>query len=237
MPSFLESNAHPAVSIPGILSGLPGCKTVFKGAYRDTVEAVAPSLSIMHPGKFAQIASAFADGALRRELFAGYMLTEHCGGVFIESLQPTYASHPAASLLSRHASDERRHGRMFAELAGTTVAEHEGSEAFALETRYHEAYARWVGDDLFALVCLLHGFELRSGVLQCHWFALMDMFPDSEAAAIRPAFTRISTDEVFHITYTAQLVAEGLAQGGSSEKLATALRLAEMDLATLERMV
>lgn len=237
MPSFLESNAHPTVSIPGILGGLPGCKHLFKDAYRDTVEAVAPSLSIMHPAKFAQIASAFADGRLRRELFASYMLTEHCGGVFIESLLAMHASHPAATLLSRHASDEKRHGEMFARLAGTAIAGHLDSEAFALESRYHDAYARWVGDDLFSLICLLHGFELRSGVLQCHWFALMDMFPDSEAAAIRPTFTQISTDEVFHITYTAKLVAAGLAEGGSSEKLATALRLAEMDIAALEEMV
>lgn len=234
MSSFLESVPGRDVTLPAILQTLPGCRPLFEGRYREVIEEVAPTLSIMEPAKYAQVAASFADGRRRREQFVGYMLTEHCGGVFIDHMLEIHAGHPAQALLQRHARDERVHGELFGELAGTSVAEHERSDAYALEARYHEAYARWVGADFFSLACLLHGFELRSAVLQCYWFALMDMFPASEAAALRPTFTRISTDEVFHITYTARLVAEGLARGEPGEMLATALRLAEAPIEALE---
>lgn len=234
MPSLLESNPTAKLDIPSILKSLPGCRSLFEGPYREVIEDVAPTLSVIHPAKFAQVADAFSDGELRRRQFTSYMLTEHCGGLFIESFLSRHGSHPAISLMRRHASDERQHGEIFGQLAGTSVQAQSDSESFALETRYHDAYARWAGEDFFSLICLLHGFELRSAVLQCYWFALMDMFPRGEAAAIRPTFSRISTDEVFHITYTSRLVAEGLADGQSPHILATALRLAEAPIEALE---
>ena len=236
MPSFLESNPGAKLAISAILNSLPGCRPLFNGQYREIIEDVAPTLSITHPTKFAQVADAFATGERRRQQFTDYMLTEHCGGVFIESFLPKHSIHPAISLMRRHASDELQHGKLFGQLAGTTVQAQSGSQSFAVETRYHSAYARWAGSDFFSLICLLHGFELRSAVLQCYWFALMDMFPESEAAAIRPVFSRIATDEVFHITYTGLLVVEGLADGESADTLAAAMRLAEAPIETLESL-
>jgi len=230
MTSHLELIATKTITLPGIVQSLPGCRPYFSGQYREVIENVGATLSILKARKFAQVAVAFSDEEMRRRQFMDYMQTEHLGDVFIEKMLLMHAGHPAESLLRRHANDEKRHGVIFGELAGTSACQQEGSEAYELEMRYHEAYSRWVGNDFFSLACLLHGFELRSAVLQCHWFTLMDMFPECETALLRPAFSQISTDEVFHITYTGRLVAEELSRGAPPERLSAALRVAEADI-------
>jgi hypothetical protein len=236
--SHIESMfaARPPLEMGRIIQSLPGCRALFADVYRAVIESVAPTLEVCQPSKFAQTAQTFADDAKRTALLGDYALTEYWGGRFIEEYLQRNPSHPQAALMVRHASDEKRHAQLFGELAGTSVAQLEGSAAFALEARFHQAYARWVDDDPFAMACLLHGFEVRSAVIQSHWFTLMALYPETRASSLLPVFSRIATDEVFHVTYTLQIVCRELATGADPSVLETALRLAEASIDVAEAM-
>jgi hypothetical protein len=224
------------VSIGAIISSLPGCKGRYSGIYRETIDNVFSGLDVMRPKKFVSIGSLYSNQETQRNLFIEYMLTEYWGGQFIENYLQKNPSTPHKQLLLRHASDEKRHSTIFAEIAGTRFSEHLHSEAYRKEERYHQAYERWIGDDFFSLICLLHGFELRSAVIQSYWFTVMYMFPGEESAALHPIFAEISTDEVFHVTYTMQLVCDALDLGADPNILTKAVMLAEATLEQVELM-
>lgn len=226
----------PQLTMGNIIQAFPGCKQLYVGAYRNVLDTVGPTLQVCQPQKFAAMARTFAEDSHLSEQLSDYMLTEYWGGRFIEEFLQRHPHHPQATLMTRHADDEKRHADMFGALAGTSVVERERSVAFQLEERFHCAYARWVNEDLFAMACLLHGFEMRSAVIQSYWFTLMDLFPHAPAAALRPTFSRIATDEVFHVTYTMQTVCQGLAAGADPSVLASALRLAEAPIELVEAM-
>jgi hypothetical protein len=137
----------------------------------------------------------------------------------------------------RHADDEIRHSEIFGALVDTSIKEHLHAEAYALEARFHATYEKWVGDDFFAFICLLHGFELRSAVIQTYWFAVMEMFPFEDSYSLHETFSKISTDEVFHVTYTMQIICDALDKGAEASTLAKALKLASASLDEVERMV
>ncbi|MDC8757303.1 hypothetical protein [Janthinobacterium fluminis] len=236
--SHIENIARAVpIQIGTILQGLPGCKSHYKGMYRETIEDIFTHLDVMKPEKFLSICAMYCNATQRESLFVSYMFTEYWGGKFIEDFLQRNPTTPNKALLLRHAEDEKRHSIMFAELANTQLEVHIHSEAFRKEERYHQAYDRWVGDDYFSLICLLHGFELRSALIQSYWFTLMDMFPCAQGAALRSIFSTISTDEVFHVTYTMQLVNEALNKGANPDTLARAVRLAEASLENVEAEV
>jgi len=226
----------PQLTISNIIQAFPGCKRLYVGPYRNVLDTVGPTLQVCQPQKFAAIARTFAEDSHISAQLSDYMLTEYWGGRFIEEFLQRNPHHPQIMLMTRHANDEKRHADLFGALAGTRVVDTEGSAAFQLEERFHRVYARCVKDDFFAMACLLHGFEVRSALIQSYWFTLMDLFPHAPAAALRPTFSRIATDEVFHVTYTMQMVCQGLAAGADPSVLANALRLAEASIEVVEAM-
>jgi hypothetical protein len=224
------------ISIGLVITALPGCKNMYNGIYREIIDNAFSDMAVMKSDKFSSIAALYANEESRRSVFAEYMLTEYWGGKFIADYIAKHPSIPNQQLLRRHADDEIVHSKIFGNLIETSLNDHLHSDAYAVEAGFHAAYERWVGDDFFAFICLLHGFELRSAVIQTYWFAIMEMFPFEESYSLRETFAKISTDEVFHVTYTMQIICDALSNGADASILTEALKLASASWDEVQRM-
>lgn len=204
------------------------------GPYVRILQETLPMLQWPKPAKFAATASTYADPRARRDRFGEYMWTEHFGGVFVKEFVEKHAS-SYEKLMVRHAEDEMKHGTMFANHLGLELDAAANSAAADEERAVHAAYADWVKGDVFRMGCLLHGFELRSALIQCQWFRLLAAYPDDETEQIHRLLSEIARDEVFHVTYTMRIVCEQLAAGAPPDVFRMALLLSEADREAVAR--
>ena len=223
--SALESTMG-ALSPMAILLQMKGCAPYCGGAYEQIFHATKDTLVWTTAKRLAINANTYADRELRRSKLTEYVWTEFYGGVFIENFLETYDGEHK-KLLLRHAEDEVRHGNAFAVYGNKPAPERDGAPECAPSRETYAAYAKWVNGDFDAFIAILHVLELRTALILAHWFQLLESFPDDEHDAIRDMLTRIARDEVFHLTYTIQILHERLHDPKVAQVLKEAFLLSE----------
>ncbi|MFM7332187.1 MAG: hypothetical protein ACKO1L_11120, partial [Brachymonas sp.] len=223
--SALETSLG-ALSPMAILNQMPGCAPYCGGAYEQIYLAVKDKLLWTTPKRLVLTASTYADRDLRKSKLAEYVWTEFYGGVFIENFLKNYDGEHK-KLLLRHASDEIRHGNAFASYTGKPAPEQNGAPESIVSRDSYAAYLEWVNGDFDAFIAILHVLELRTAVILAHWFQLLESYPDDEHDVIREMMARIARDEVFHLTYTIQILHERLHGPQVAQVLKEAFLLSE----------
>jgi hypothetical protein len=225
--SALERACTP-LSPRKLLARLTGCAQFSVGVYDDVLREVEAQLVWAGPRRVSLTAATYADPQARRAKLTEYIWTEFFGGVFIDEFM---ARHPydEEKLLRRHSNDEVRHGEAFARYAGAhppTLNREPPAEAEGARDTYR-AYLDWTGGDFTAFIAILHVLELRTAVILTQWFHLLEMFPESDYGKIQPMLARIARDEVFHLSYTLQILSGKLGAAGVRETLREAFLLSE----------
>lgn len=230
--SILERLAMP-LAPRTLLHRLPGCAPYVNGLYEKVLVEVEQKLNWAGPRRLAQTATMYADPKVREAVLREAIWTEHYGGKFIEDFLSHYPCEDE-KLMRRHASDELRHGDAFADFfnhpapEGMTAPEGESSR------QMYAALLAWTGGDYTSFIAVLHVLELRTAVTFTHWFYLLDMYPDEGRQSIHPLLARIARDEVFHLTYTLQILDRKLADEREAEILREAFLLSEKTAAEIQ---
>ena len=215
-----------ALSPLAILKQMKGCAQFCGETYEQIYLASKDKLIWTTAKRLAINAATYADRELRRNKLSEYIWTEFYGGVFIEDFLESYQGEQR-KLLVRHAEDEVRHGNAFAVYAKQAAPQREGSPECAAARDSYAAYREWVNGDIDAFIAILHVLELRTALILSHWFQLLASYPDDEHDVIRDMLSKISRDEVFHLTYTIQYLHERLDDPAVAQTLKEAFLISE----------
>gem|GEM_PF-3542632 len=213
---------------------MSGCSPYCGDRYEQIFNSVKDRLVWTSARRLAITAATYADREQRHAKLTEYIWTEYYGGVFIEDFLASYQGEHR-KLLVRHASDEVRHGNAFAEYAGREHPSPNGSPECALSRDTYAAYQKWVAGDFDAFIAIIHVLELRTAMILTQWFQLLLSYPDDEHDVIRDLLSRIARDEVFHLTYTIQLLHERLSDDRVADLLEQAFLISEAGVAEIEK--
>lgn len=132
-------------------------------------------------------------------------IDEAKGAARVHLIAERYAAGPLRQEMLRHAGDEMRHSRQFAEMIVHTGYEYEDTSDTEETARTAEGVLTF-DDDLYAFICRVHSIEIRSWVMLRHYLRILGKYPNENIRAMIPAFEQILSDEVRHVFYTGKWV-------------------------------
>lgn len=138
-------------------------------------------------------------------------IDEAKGAARIQVIIDRYVDEPdLAKRMNRHVGEELKHSRMFKNLVAETGYEVDES---AFDPRLTEEVLDF-DDDLHSFICRVHSIELRSWtVLRIYQSILRETRQDEFAASFCRALSDVMADEMYHVTYTGQVIDGWLRQG------------------------
>jgi hypothetical protein len=129
------------------------------------------------------------------------------GAARVKVIADKYAESPLLEKMYRHAGDELRHSKMFADAVRLTGYEIEHDDHVGNETADEVLD---FDDDLKTFVCRVHSIEVRSWTILRIYIDLLSQSSDEGLKSICPILEEIMDDEIYHVQYTAQQINEWL---------------------------
>lgn len=174
-------------------------------------EQLAEGLSYTTPLMVGLIDTLLSNSKMMAYNLLQNAIDEAKGAARVHLIAERHAPDPLKKEMLRHAGDEMRHSRQFAEMIFCTGYEYEDTSD-TKETAHAAEEVLAFDDDLYAFICRVHSIEIRSWVMLRHYLRILHKYPEKNIRAMIPVFEQILNDEIRHVVYTGKWVNKWLAE-------------------------